>query len=139
MLFRSGFSYIKWKQGLDAVRHVVRGVTCGLLGHDVISPEDVMHKSGPLGDVTIAGFDERVADCAVRAFNDAICLGVVCQDTNVTDMVCLCKPVEGSNKWCSVISDYLFKSSPTAEDFFKDECAESASCFSAKHMELWPC
>ena len=58
--------------------HVVRGVTCGLLGHDVIGPEDMMCESGPLGDVTVAGFDERVVDCAVRAFNDAICLGVVC-------------------------------------------------------------
>ena len=136
---KHGFSYIKWKQGLNAMCHVVRGVTCGLLGRDTIGPEDVMHESGPLGDVAIAGFDERVMDCVVRAFNDAIFLGVVCRDTNVTDMVCLCKPVKGGDEWCSVVGDDFFKSSPLAEDLFKDEGAKGATCFGAKHPEFWPC
>ena len=53
-----GFDDIEQKEGLNAVHHVVWRVTSQFLGCDTIGPEDVMHKSGPLSDVAVAGFDE---------------------------------------------------------------------------------
>ena len=52
------FSDVEWKEGLDAMRHVVWRVTSRFLCGDVISPENVMSKSRPLSDIAIADFNE---------------------------------------------------------------------------------
>ena len=73
-----GFSDVKRKKGFSAVRHVVRRMACRLLSSDTICSKDMVSKSRPLSDITIASLHERVTDGLVRAFDDSVCLRVVC-------------------------------------------------------------
>ena len=56
----------------------------------------------------------------------------------MANVVCLHKPIEGGDKWCSIVGDNFFESSPAAEDLFKDECTQGASCFSVEHTKFGP-
>ena len=70
--------------------------------------------------------------------NDAVRLGVICQDADVVDAVPVRKPVESCNVSRTVVSDDLPNCSPSAEDFLKDKSANSAASLCAECMPLGP-
>ena len=111
---KHSFSDVKRKEGLGTMRHVVWRVAYQLSSSDAICPKDMMSKRRPLSDITVASLHEGVTDGAVRLFDNAIGLRVVCRDADMMDVVFFGEPIKGGNKGYSVVSDDLFKSSPSA-------------------------
>ena len=52
-------------------------------------------------------------------FDDAISVGVVSGDTDVTDSVPFLEEIEGLDKWGAIIRNDLFYCSPLAQYIFK--------------------
>jgi len=63
---------VKGEDRFNTVSHVEGGVASRLASGSMVSPKDVWQNSRPLGDISSTGFDKRLSDCAVLAFNNTI-------------------------------------------------------------------
>jgi hypothetical protein len=93
----------------------------------------------PFQNALFTGPDNRFLDCAMLLFNNAICPGVISWDTDVADTKVSFKPVKGSYKGCTVVSNNFLNSSLSAQDFLEEECTKGAFCFCIEGMPFRPC
>ncbi len=70
---------IEWENGFDAVGHVEGGAAGQFASCRTVCPKCMRGgDSGPLCDISFACLDNRLPNCAMLAFDDPICTGVVC-------------------------------------------------------------
>ena len=108
-----GFENIKREKRVDAVDHVLGGVTGSSSNSDSFSPEDLWKDFSPLGLVTFAGLHDGLANVEMLGFHDTVGSRIVPGYANVVDPITLADVVECSN----VGSDPLpFRGAPESLD-----------------------
>jgi len=133
-----GLCDVKWKGGLHTMCHVKGGKASRLANCGVVSPEGEGRNCGPMRGVTVACLEDGVTHRAVLPLNNAICLGVICQDADVVDAIPVRKPIECCDVSHAIVSDYLSNCSPSAEDLLENKGANCASSLCAKCTPLGP-
>ena len=68
---------IEWENGFDAMGHVERGVAGRFASRRTVCPKRVRGDGGPLCNVSFACLNNRLPNCAMLAFDDPVCTGVV--------------------------------------------------------------
>jgi hypothetical protein len=58
----SSFSKIKWKERLDSMYYVIRGMPEGLVGRDSFSPENDVHSCQPFSFLSVTYFHNCFPD-----------------------------------------------------------------------------
>ena len=80
----------------------------------MVGPEDVRGKGRPLGVIAFTGLDKGIANCPVLSLDDAVCVGVVWGNADVSDTIPIRKPVECGDVGCAIVGDDLFDGAPSA-------------------------
>ena len=70
------------------------------------------HIGQPFSGIAFTSLDEGLTNCLVLLLNDAIHMGVIRGDVDVTDTIPVCKPVQGSNVGCAIVGDNFFNGAP---------------------------
>ena len=90
---------------------------------NTIGPHDGSGYLVPLGLVTIASLEQRLAHVEVCPFSDPVRVGVVTRNMYVSDMVTPGEVVERLHKCWAIICDDFTKRAPSAKDIFEDPVA----------------
>ena len=122
---------------MDTVNHVVGGVTSSSANSNMLSPEHQRKDLMPLGLIALAGLHDGFSHIEMLRLNDAISLGVVSGDANVVDAVSVGEDIQGGDVSSSIVSDYLFESTPSAEDILEDEVGDDLSRVGGSSTTFW--
>ena len=133
-----GLGNVEREERVNAVDHVVGGVTGRLSNGNSFSPEDLREDFAPLGLVTLAGLHDGFANVEVLGFHDPVGSRVVPRDANVVDTVAFANVVESGDVGGAVVGDELCETTPSTEDFLEDELAHDHSRVGSGSAPFWP-
>jgi len=77
--------------------------------------------------VAFACLEDDVADGVMLPLDNAVCLRVVCQDTDVPNAIPVREPVESGHISCAIVGNDLLYRSPSAKDLLKDKCSNRSA------------
>ena len=109
-----------------------------MVNGDAFCPKYRVSDGMPFRLITVAHFEDRLANVEMTLLDYAVGSRVVAGDANMVYVISLAEIFEGFQPWCAVVGDDFRKSAPAPYEAAHEPIGESLSGFSAKGVEFGP-